>query len=184
MPPVNEFTNALVQIGNAFIQDLGVWWFLAPIIILWFAMEVYLGEYKRETWGFSSSLATSISFTWINITSLRLIFLKQENFVNLLNEQLFAAGLFFVYGIFLMYLSFRHVFPEKALAAIAGPTPVYFLSIVSVLWGQGLLEISLYVVVDLVILYAIIWGIWKIIKIKYLGIRGEVEAIKRGEVPL
>jgi len=176
-----QLLGGFQEIGSAFIQDLGVWWFLAPIVILWIAMEVYLGEYKKERWGFSSSLANSVSFTWINIASLRFISF-QEGVIG--DERLLIAILFLLYGVFLIYISFRHRFSERLLAAIAGPTPVYFLSVVSVLWGQGILAISLPVVVDLVILYGIIWTIWKVVKAKYLGVLGEVEAIKKGERPV
>lgn len=169
------------QIGTAFVRDFGVWWFLTPIFILWIVMEIYLGEYKRERWGFSSSLANSVSFTWVNIAALRVIFLEE----GLIGEaRLWLAVMFLIYGVFLIYISFKHIFSERITAAIAGPTPVYFLSVLSVLWGQGILEISFSVIIDLAILYIVILGVWKVIKAKYLGIRGEVEAIKKGETPV
>lgn len=167
------------QIGQAFIADLGVWWFLAPIFVLWIVMEIYLGEYKKEKWSFSSSFASSISFTWINIVSLRFIFL--ENGI-VQDARMWVAILFLMYGFVLIFMTFRHVFSERVTSAIAGPTPVYFLSVVSVLWGQGLLEISPEVIINLVAIYAVIWLVWKLIKSK-LGILGEVEAIKKGETP-
>lgn len=180
MLAIDELIYALGQISKAFITDLGVWWFLAPIFILWVVMEVYLGEYKKEKWGFSSSLANSISFTWINIVSLRFIFLEN----GLAHEaRLWVAILFLMYGLVLIFMAFRHLFSERITAAIAGPTPVYFLSVVSVLWGQGLLEISPEVLVDLAAIYVVVWIAWKLIKSK-LGVLGEVEAIKKGETPL
>ena len=91
---------------------------------------------------------------------------------------------FFMYGLFLIYMSFKHILPERLMAAIAGPTPVYFLSVLSVLWGQGILGISVPVIIDLGIIYVIILGFWMLIKAKYLGIVGEVEAIKKGETPI
>lgn len=180
MPQLNDLIDALGQIGKAFVADLGVWWFLAPIFILWVVMEVYLGEYKKEKWIFSSSLANSISFTWINIVALRFIFLEGVPYQDL---RLWVAGLFLAYGFVLIFLAFRHVFSQRIIATIAGPTPVYFLSTVSVLWGQGLLEISLPVVINLLIIYIAIFFLWKLIKSR-LGLLGEVEAIKKGETPV
>ena len=164
----NEFISALQLIGDAFTMDLGVWWFLAPIFILWIATEVYFGEHKREKWGFSSSLTNAISFTWINIVSLRFIFLELNisTLSEVGNERFFIAVGFLLYGFFLIYLAFTHKFSERVLSWIAGSTPIYFLSIVSVLWGQGLLDVSPYVVADLLVIYAIVWTVWKLAKTK------------------
>jgi len=181
MIQLSDFIDAFGQIGLAFVTDLGVWWFLTPIFILWIVMEVYLGEYKKEKWGFSSSLANSISFTWINIVALRLIFLESDPTSEV---RLWVAVLFLLFGLFLIYMSFRHIFSEHIMETIAGPTPVYFLSVISALWGQGLLSISAAIVVDLALIYIIIFWTWKLIKERYLGIRGEIEAIKKGENPI
>lgn len=176
---IDILLEAFYQIGDVFTKDLGVWWFLAPIFILWIAMEVYLGEYKKEQWGFSSSLANSISFTWINIVSLRFIFLESGYAED---PRMWIAFSFLLYSLLLVYLSFIHALPERMTAAAAGPTPVYFLSILSVLWGQGLLSISLPIIIDLALAYIIIWFFWKVVKSR-LGILGEVEAVKKGESP-
>ena len=167
MPLITDkFINAFQQIGNAFTQDLGVWWFLAPIFDLWVVTEIYFGEHKREKWGFSSSLTNAISFTWINIVSLRFIFLQLnvQTLSDVGNERFFIAVGFLVFGLFVIYLAFRHTFSERILSLIAGPTPIYFLSIVSVLWGQGLLPVTQHIVLSLVVIFAIVLIIWKIIR--------------------
>ena len=168
LPVTDKFVDGFSQIGNAFVVDLGVWWFLAPIFILWVATEVYFGEHKREKWGFSSSLASAVSFTWINIVSLRFIFLELNinTLADIGQERFFIAVGFLVYGLFLMYLAFRHTFSERVLAWIAGSTPIYFLSIVSVLWGQGLLQVSPYIAGDFLLTYVVVLGVWKVIKTK------------------
>ena len=191
MPPLAyKFIDAFYDIGNAFTTDLGVWWFLAPIFILWIATEVYFGEHKREKWGFSSSLANAISFTWINIVSLRFIFLELNisTLSDVGNERLFIAVGFLVYGFFLIYLAFAHKFSERVLSWIAGPTPIYFLSVVSVLWGQGLLAVTPYVAADFFVIFAIVSVIWGIVKSRlgspYEGIEvaeEETEAAEEAE---
>ena len=169
LPPVaDKFVDGFSQIGDAFVADLGVWWFLAPILVLWATTEIYFGEHKREKWGFSSSLASAVSFTWINIVSLRFIFLELnvQTLGDVGNERFFIAVGFLVYGFFLIYLAFRHTFSEKVLAWVAGPTPIYFLSVVSVLWGQGLLPVSPYIAGDFLLAYVVVLVVWKIIKAK------------------
>jgi hypothetical protein len=177
---MTQLLESFKDISVAFTSDLGVWWFLAPIFVLWFSIEIYLGQYQKEKWGFSSALANSVSFTWINITSLRIISLEE----GIVDERLLVAILFLAYGIFLIYASFKHFISPRVMDILSGPNTVYFLSIVSVLWGQGLLKISWPIVIDLIVIYLIIVGIWALIKKKYLGIPGEIEAIKRGERPI
>ena len=189
-PLAEKFIDAFYDIGNAFTADIGVWWFLAPVFILWIATEVYFGEHKREKWGFSSSLASAVSFTWINIVSLRFVFLELniQTLADVGQERLLISVGFLVYGFFLMYLAFRHTFSEKMLAWVAGPTPIYFLSVVSVLWGQGLLQVSPYVAGDFLLMYAVVLGVWKVAKAKlgspYEGMEvaeEETEAAGEGE---
>ena len=189
-PLAEKFIDAFYDIGNAFTADIGVWWFLAPVFILWIATEVYFGEHKREKWGFSSSLASAVSFTWINIVSLRFVFLELniQTLADVGQERLLISVGFLVYGFFLMYLAFRHTFSEKMLAWVAGPTPIYFLSVVSVLWGQGLLQVSPYVAGDFLLMYAVVLGVWKVAKAKlgspYEGMEvaeEETEAAEEGE---
>jgi len=189
-PLAEKFIDAFYDIGNAFTADIGVWWFLAPVFILWIATEVYFGEHKREKWGFSSSLASAVSFTWINIVSLRFVFLELniQTLADVGQERLLISVGFLVYGFFLMYLAFRHTFSEKMLAWVAGPTPIYFLSVVSVLWGQGLLQVSPYVAGDFLLMYVVVLGVWKVAKAKlgspYEGMEvaeEETEAAEEGE---
>jgi hypothetical protein len=38
---MNFFLNGFKSIAEAFAKDLGIWWFLAPILILWIASQFY-----------------------------------------------------------------------------------------------------------------------------------------------
>ncbi len=169
-------------IGKALVQDLSVWWFLAPIFILWIGMEIYLGQYKKEKIGWNSILANGISFSWVNIASFRVLFLEGSG-VEDFPLRTIILGLLFIYGMFIIYAAFTHKLSQTFGLWLGGPTTIYFLSTVSVLWGQGLLDINKWVLLDFVVLYLIIKLIFWLIKRK-LGVPGEVEAITKGESPL
>lgn len=179
---MTEILQGFKLIGEAFIKEPSVWWFLIPVFLLWVGMEIYFGQYKKERLGWNSILANGISFTWINIAAFRVLFM--ENLV--ISDfwlRFFILLLFFLYGIFIIYIGFFHKLSQRTAATLAGPTPIYFLSMVSILWGQGVLIVNKWVFLDLVIAWIIITLFFHLIR-KNLGILGEVEAIEKGEKPL
>lgn len=176
---LNEIYQGLKLIGNSLIAEPNVWWFLTPVFILWIVMEVYFGQYKGEKIGWNSILANGISFAWINIASFRVLFLENSSAINF-QLRLLILSIFLLYSIFIIYTAFTHKLRERIGALLAGPTTIYSLSTISVLWGQGLLAINIWVLINFVILYLIIYSIFLLIK-KKLGVMGEVEAINRGE---
>lgn len=162
------------KIFDALFSNPSVWWVLTPIVVLWVAMEVYFGEYKREQLGFSSALANGISLSWIALSSLRLFF--AEGFST--NALEFYALLFFLfYGLLVVFISFRHLFSARLVNIIAAPSVIYFFSTLSVLWGGELLTISIPVITALGILFVIILFFFFLLK-RQLGILGEIEAVK------
>jgi len=175
--------NPLVQgfqlIAQSLVKDLSIWWFLTPVFILWIVMEVYFGQYKKEKLGWNSILTNGISFSWINIASFRVLFLENPGSADITLRTV-ILGFFLLYGIFVISIAFTHKLPQKIGSWLAGPTTIYFLSTVSILWGQGVLEINRWILTDFIILYFVIHLIFWLIK-KKLGILGEVEAISKGE---
>lgn len=169
-------------IGQSLVKEPSIWWFLTPIFILWIVMEIYFGQYKKERIGWNSILANGISFSWINIASFRVLFLENSLAIDF-GLRAVILGLFFLYGMFIIYIAFTHKLPQRIGYWLAGPTTIYFLSTVSILWGQGILEINNWVLIDFIILYFAISLIFWLIK-KRLGILGEVEAISKGQEPL
>jgi len=59
----------------------------------------------------------------------------------------------------------------------------YFLSLVSILWGQGVLVINKWIFLDLLIVFTILSFIFWVVR-RNLGILGEVEAVKNGKDPI
>jgi hypothetical protein len=176
---LQDITKGFTELIEALTYDLGVWWLLTPIILLWIAMEVYFGEYKQEQLGFSSTLANGFTLFWISLTSFR-VFLFIEN-TRLIPEvyqdlRFYILGFFVLYSLFVIYISFTHRLSIIA-PIVAGPSLMYFFSILSVLWGQRLLDVSLPSIYALAISYLVIIFLFFLIR-RNLGLRGEIERIQ------
>ena len=178
----NQLIEGFQLIGQSLTRDPSIWWFLAPVFILWIVMEIYLGQYKKEKVDWTSILANGISFSWINIASFQVLFLENSTATDFTLRAVILS-IFLVYGILVIYIAFTHKFSRKIGTLLAKPTTIYFLSTVSVLWGQGVLEINKWILIDFIILYFVIYLIFWLIR-KKLGMLGEVEAISRGQEPL
>jgi len=172
---IAELFSGFGAIREALFTDLSLWWVLAPIVVLWVSMEVYFGEYKREQLGFSSALANGISLSWIAFSALRLFF--SEGF-SIGAPEFYALAFFAIYGVFVVVIAFRHAFSPRVVNYLAAPSLIYLFSTLAVLWGQNLLEISIPVLAALLIILAIIWGFFALLK-RQLGILGEIEAVRR-----
>lgn len=179
---MNQIIEGFQLIGQSLVKDPNIWWFLTPVFILWIIMEIYFGQYKKERMGWNSILTNGISFSWINIASFQVLFLEDSQALDF-TSRVIILSFFFLYGIFIIYIAFTHKLPQRIGTWLAGPTTIYFLSTVSILWGQGVLEISKWILIDFIILYFVISLIFWLIK-KRLGVLGEVEAISRGQEPL
>jgi hypothetical protein len=182
MEILEQILEGFNLIGKSFIKDPSIWWFLAPVFLLWIGMEFYFGQYKKERLGWNSALANGISFTWINIAAFRVLFME-DMMVDSFWLRFTILSLFFVDGAIVIYVAFFHKGSAKFSAFLAGPTRIYFLSTVSILWGQGILIINKWIFLDFLIAYFIIGSLFWLVRRK-LGILGEVEAVKDGEKPV
>lgn len=128
------------------------WWLLGPIFLLWFTLEFYFGEYKKESLGWNTSLANGISLTWIGLQAMNHLFAyKGDGFWGK-----FAAIIVVIsYGLFIAYISFAHKFTPKIVYTLASPTPIYFMSIVVVLWAFDQLQLKGWIILDLFIFFGL-----------------------------
>lgn len=179
---MTEIIQAFKLIGAAFVKEPSIWWFLAPVFLLWIGMEIYFGQYKRERLGWNSILANGITFSWINIASFRFLFMEDSGAADF-RPRFLILLLFLIYGIFVIYTAFFHKISPRIASLLAAPTQIYFLSMVSIFWGQGVLIINKWVFLDLIIIYLVLSLIFRLIR-RNLGILGEVEAVKKGEKPV
>lgn len=138
------------EIGSAFVTNLSIWWVLLPIFLLWIVLEVYFGEYKKERLGWNTALANGISFSWIVIDSVRHLFSTHPKSMWLRFLILFVL---LSYSVFITVISFAHKFSPKVTYALAAPTPVYFLCMVTILWSYGELVVDGWTILSLSILF-------------------------------
>lgn len=167
--------DALFEIGNAFISDLSIWWLIAPVIILWILTEIYAGEYEKESFSFSGLLAGGISLAWVTIVSVRIFFLLERD--PFLEPEFIALAVFSLYALLLIYIAFTHNASLRVAKWIGRSSLVYFVSILAVLWGQGVLELNQFIIIDLFIIFILIDITFAVIK-SFLGLRGEVEMVR------
>jgi len=176
-----QLKSGLGLIRDALFADASNLWVLVPILILWLVMEFYFGEYKQEKMGWNTALANGISFTWINITAFRLLF--SGAIFSDFESRIILLTVFFLYGTAVIFFSFSHVIPHRYAYYVAGPTVIYFLSVISTLTGSGSLTLSRWVFIDLFIILLVLGVALSFIKKHFLGFWGEVEAVKAGKIP-
>ncbi|MBT3406637.1 hypothetical protein HN419_05740 [Candidatus Woesearchaeota archaeon] len=158
----NGILDGFAEIGRSYIRDASIWWVLAPVIILWIVLEVYFGEYKKEKLGWNTSLANGITLLWVNIEAMRFIFsipgidMKWIRFVVLLFILAYAG--------FIIYISFTHKFSAKVTYILASASPIYYLSMISILWSHGQLQMTWWVLLDLILLFGLLLFIFWIIR--------------------
>lgn len=170
--------NYLLIIYNSLFTDLTIWWVLAPIFILWFVMEIYSGQYKNESVNWNTMLTSGVSLSWINILSIKsLVSMDLDYYYPVF---IFLA-IVFIYGAFLFYISFTHRIKYKIVLYLSNPTHIYFLSIVSVLFGYGLLDFNMFIVVNLVLLFVFMICVFYFIKKYLLGLWGDIEVVSNCE---
>ena len=69
-----------------------------------------------------------------------------------------------LYSVFIIFICFTHGIRGNITFLFASPTIVHYLSGLAVLWIHGLLVMSLWVVIDLVLLYIVILVIELVLK--------------------
>ena len=142
------------EIFSAPFKDLSVLWLLVPIILFWFIMEIYFGRYKEEKLGWNSALGYGLSRFWIVVISLRTLF--SNNFELFSIDKLIFVIIIALYSVFIVFFSFTHRIKSKIFFLFTSPTLVYYLFGIAVLLVNNLLNITLWVIVDLVIFYILI----------------------------
>ncbi len=154
-----DFASIISLLGQGFVellkapfQKLEIWWYLFPILTLWLILEIYFGEHKSEKMGWNTALGNGFSLTWVTIESMRVLFeMQYSNFF----FRFMVIFLALSYGVFIIYVAFTHKFEEKVTFALTGTTPTYFLSATMILWAHNTFTLTIWTLIDLVILLGI-----------------------------
>ena len=95
-----------------------------------------------------------LSMFWIVVISFKTIF--ENNFELFSIDKLLFVIFVAVYSVFIIFVSFTHRLKAKIFFLFTSPTIVYYLFAIALLLVNDLLNISFWVIIDLVILYIII----------------------------
>ena len=120
------------QIGMAFVKDASIWWLIAPVIIFWVILEIYFDKYKTEELGWNTALGNGLSVLWISFICMKFLF--DNKFENFSWPKLLAIIFIFIYGSLVVLNSFKHKLNKKVSFLLGAPTPIYFFSLIAVLW--------------------------------------------------
>ena len=149
-----EILRGFGEIFASPFKDKSVIWILAPIVLIWFILEIYFDEHKKEKLGWNTALSNGISLFWISASMMRYICTKSS--IHFTWSKFAVVLLTFSYGVFITYVSFEHKFPARITFNLAAPTPIYFLSFIAVVWTYGSLELTKWVLIDLVFIYGVL----------------------------
>jgi len=161
---IDEMLIGFSQIFSAPFKRIEVLWLLVPLLLMWIILEIYFAKYKTEELGWNTALANGISLGWITLEGMRYLFSAQPTDFWL---RFFVNVIILVYAGMIINFSFTHKVNPKIEFLLASPTLVYFLGIFSVLWGFGLLSITIYVLIDIIILFLVILIFIRLLK-KYV----------------
>ena len=142
------------EIFSAPFKDPSIWWLLTPIILFWLILEVYFGMYKGEKLGWNTALGNGLNLFWIVVISLKALFTKGLGLFSI--DKLIVVIFIAIYSAFIISISFTHKIKEKIFFLFASPTIVYYLSAIAILWIHGLIDISFWVIIALILFYIII----------------------------
>ena len=146
--------DGFVEIFSAPFRDSSIWWVLTPIILFWLVLEVYFGMYKGEKLGWNTALGNGLNLFWVVVISLKALFTKNLELFSI--DKLMAVIVIAVYSGFIISVSFTHKLKENIFFLFASPTTIYYLSGITILWIHGLINITLWVIIDLIIFYIVI----------------------------
>lgn len=159
---LSNLWTALGEIFKSMFRDPSIWWFLAPIILFWIILEIYFSEYKEEKLGWNTALGNGLSAFWILTVCMKYLF--EDHMKNFELSKFIALILILGYAVFIIINSFSHKLKEKVSFLLASPTITYYLSGTAILWTYGQLKITIWVLIDLILLYGLILLIELILK--------------------
>lgn len=146
--------NGIQLVVSSPFHDLNTLWVLGPILLLWITLIVYFDIYKNEKLGWNTALANGISMFWISIMLMRHLFSEGFEWTVFI-----TLGFVITYSVFIVVISFKHSMEESIAFKLASPTPTYYVSGAAVVVGYGALEVNLYTILGLIIVFGAVLGL-------------------------
>jgi hypothetical protein len=171
--------GGFVEIFKPMFVDFSLFWYLGPILLFWLILEVYFSKYKTEELGWNTALGNGLSVFWVLTISMKYLFdNKMENFEWI---KFIALLVMMLYAVFIIINSFSHKLRDKVSFLLASPTIIYYLSGIAILWTYGNLEITMWVLIDLIIFYGFVLLIELILKKMIKGKESGIEDMGLGK---
>lgn len=161
-PFIEQTLRAILKIISTPFSHPELLWQLIPVFLLWIIMELYFGTHKKEKLGWNTALGNGISLFWIVISGMQYMFLN--------NKKAFAWNKFIfiltimIYAIFIIVTSFKHTFSSKTTYTISSPTPIYYFSLIALIYTFGVIELNIYMITAIFSLYLFVMLFWYIFK--------------------
>jgi len=141
LSPTEMVTERLLDLLLAPLRYPDLIWILFPMLTGLILMEIYFGRYKEEKLGWNTAVGNALILVFVAIDLFKQIYGIDSNPLDVLRtlwdmiyfdiamtDQMFVttlmAVLVLMYGIFLMFLDFFHVLPEKLAFMMSSSLPI------------------------------------------------------------
>lgn len=176
MAIIQNLLQAYIDIFKPIFVNPSLIWYIAPIIIFWFVLEIYFSLHKSQELGWNTVLGNGLSLFWVSLAAIKFLF-DEGNFSWI---KLIVLLLMLICAFFLILDSFSKRAMKNIAFLLASPTTIYFLSGVAVIWTYGDLEITWWVLLALMLFYLLILLVTFLLK---RLIKGKTEYVDMTNAP-
>lgn len=141
MAYVTDVLFSLKNIILSLFREPTLIWQIAPVLFLWFILIFYFSTHKHEKLGWNTSLANGVSLFWVVISAFQYIFSNGREFFT------WSKFIFFLlitaYALFIVYISFHHLFSARVTYLLASYNAIYYFSLIALLFAHDLIHFDL-----------------------------------------
>jgi len=163
MTIANEMLLGFGAIFDAPLKNPSVLWVILPLLTVWCFLEFFFGKYKDANLGWNSAVGNGLTIFWVGTSLMGFAF---SNRSELFVQKVIVLGALIAYGLFLTYISFTKKLSDHVTFTLASPSAVYFPIVFTALWIYGNIKFTVGLLLDAIILYALIVGLFWIIRKK------------------
>lgn len=163
---VNEVLNNIFILLKLAVTTK-VLWLVIPLLGTTIVMIFYFQKYKDERPGWNTLLGNSLVLVFISIELLKSIYYMDSglalNFIEH-SSRTIVSGVFLILAVVIMFLNFKHVFPEKVAEFLCSPLTINTLGLTLILYVYSSLENSLGLLISLILIYLFLLLVFNLIK--------------------